>query len=126
MRSELLAGIESEPKGMNTTHFSVLDEAGNRAAVSITVNLFFGNGYMPTGTGVLLNNEMDDFSAKPGAPNAFGLIGNTANSIAANKRSLSSMSPTFVEMPSGLMIIGSPCGSTIISQVLLGVLNYVD
>ena len=126
MPSDLLPGIESEPKGMNTTHFSVLDAAGNRAAVTITVNLFFGNGYMPTGTGVLLNNEMDDFSAKPGTPNAFGLIGNTANSIAPNKRSLSSMSPTFVETPKGMMIIGSPGGSTIISQVLLGVLNYVD
>ena len=126
MPSDLLPGIESEPKGMNTTHFSVLDAAGNRAAVTITVNLFFGSGYMPAGTGVLLNNEMDDFSTKPGRPNVFGLIGNTANSIAPNKRSLSSMSPTFVETPKGLMIIGSPGGSTIISQVLLGVLNYVD
>jgi len=126
MPSELLPGIESEPKGMNTTHFSVLDAAGNRAAVTITVNLFFGNGYMPAGTGVLLNNEMDDFSTKPGRPNVFGLIGNTANSIAPNKRSLSSMSPTFVETQKGMMIIGSPGGSTIISQVLLGVLNYVD
>jgi gamma-glutamyltranspeptidase/glutathione hydrolase len=126
MPSELLPGIESEPKGMNTTHFSVLDAAGNRAAVTITVNLFFGNGYMPSGTGVLLNNEMDDFSTKPGRPNVFGLIGNTANSIAPNKRSLSSMSPTFVETPKGLMVIGSPGGSTIISQVLLGVLNYMD
>jgi gamma-glutamyltranspeptidase / glutathione hydrolase len=126
MPSDLLPGIESEPKGMNTTHFSVLDAAGNRAAVTITVNLFFGNGYMPAGTGVLLNNEMDDFSTKPGRPNVFGLIGNTANSIAPNKRSLSSMSPTFVETSKGLMVIGSPGGSTIISQVLLGVLNYVD
>jgi gamma-glutamyltranspeptidase / glutathione hydrolase len=126
MPSDLLPGIESEPKGMNTTHFSVLDAAGNRAAVTITVNLFFGNGYMPAGTGVLLNDEMDDFSIKPGTPNAFGLIGNTANSIAPNKRSLSSMSPTFVETPKGMMVIGSPGGSTIISQVLLGVLNYVD
>jgi gamma-glutamyltranspeptidase / glutathione hydrolase len=126
MPSDLLPGIESEPKGMNTTHFSVLDAAGNRAAVTITVNLFFGNGYMPAGTGVLLNNEMDDFSTKPGRPNVFGLIGNTANSIAPNKRSLSSMSPTFVETPKGMMVIGSPGGSTIISQVLLGVLNYVD
>jgi len=126
MPSDLLPGIESEPKGMNTTHFSVLDAAGNRAAVTITVNLFFGNGYMPAGTGVLLNNEMDDFSTKPGRPNVFGLIGNTANSIAPNKRSLSSMSPTFVETPKGVMIIGSPGGSTIISQVLLGTLNYVD
>ncbi|HEX3912760.1 MAG TPA: gamma-glutamyltransferase [Steroidobacteraceae bacterium] len=126
MPSDLLPGIESEPKGMNTTHFSVLDAAGNRAAVTITVNLFFGNGYMPAGTGVLLNNEMDDFSIKPGTPNTFGLVGNTANSIAPNKRSLSSMSPTFVETGKGLMVIGSPGGSTIISQVLLGVLNYVD
>jgi gamma-glutamyltranspeptidase / glutathione hydrolase len=126
MPSDLLPGIESEPKGMNTTHFSVLDAAGNRAAVTITVNLFFGSGYMPAGTGVLLNNEMDDFSTKPGRPNVFGLIGNTANSIAPNKRSLSSMSPTFVETSKGLMVIGSPGGSTIISQVLLGVLNYVD
>ncbi|HXP66658.1 MAG TPA: gamma-glutamyltransferase [Steroidobacteraceae bacterium] len=126
MPSDLLPGIESEPKGMNTTHFSVLDAAGNRAAVTVTVNLFFGNGYVPAGTGVMLNNEMDDFSVKPGKPNVFGLIGNTANSIAPNKRSLSSMSPTFVETPKGLMIIGSPGGSTIISQVLLGILNYVD
>ena len=126
MPSDLLPGIESEPKGMNTTHFSVLDAAGNRAAVTITVNLFFGSGYMPAGTGVLLNNDMDDFSTKPGRPNVFGLIGNTANSIAPNKRSLSSMSPTFVETQKGMMIIGSPGGSTIISQVLLGVLNYVD
>jgi gamma-glutamyltranspeptidase/glutathione hydrolase len=126
MPSDLLPGIESEPKGMNTTHFSVLDAAGNRAAVTITVNLFFGNGYMPAGTGVLLNNEMDDFSVKPGTPNVFGLIGNTANAIAANKRSLSSMSPTFVETSKGMMVIGSPGGSTIISQVLLGILNYVD
>lgn len=126
MPSDLLPGIESEPKGINTTHFSVLDAAGNRAAVTITVNLFFGSGYMPAGTGVLLNDEMDDFSTKPGRPNVFGLIGNTANSIAPNKRSLSSMSPTFVDTPLGLMIIGSPGGSTIISQVLLGILNYVD
>jgi gamma-glutamyltranspeptidase / glutathione hydrolase len=126
MPSDLLPGIESEPNGMNTTHFSVLDAAGNRAAVTITVNLFFGNGYMPAGTGVLLNNEMDDFSVKPGTPNVFGLIGNTANAIAANKRSLSSMSPTFIETSKGMMAIGSPGGSTIISQVLLGILNYVD
>jgi gamma-glutamyltranspeptidase / glutathione hydrolase len=126
MPSALLPGIESEPKGMNTTHFSVLDSAGNRAAVTITVNLFFGSGYIPAGTGVLLNNEMDDFSTKPGRPNVFGLIGNTANSIAANKRPLSSMSPTFIETPKGLMVIGSPGGSTIISQVLLGSLDFLD
>jgi gamma-glutamyltranspeptidase / glutathione hydrolase len=126
MPSELLPGIESEPVGMQTTHFSVLDSSGNRVAATISVNLFFGNGYMPARTGVLLNNTMDDFSTKPGRPNVFGLIGATANAIAPNKRSLSSMSPTFVETPKGTMIIGSPGGSFIISMVLLGTLNYLD
>ena len=126
MPSDMLPGIESEPGGMQTTHFSVLDAAGNRVGATISVNLFFGNGYMPSKTGVLLNNTMDDFSTKPGKPNAFGLIGATANAIAPNKRSLSSMSPTFVDTPKGMMIIGSPGGSYIISMVLLGTLNYVD
>jgi gamma-glutamyltranspeptidase / glutathione hydrolase len=126
MPSDLLPGIESEPGGTQTTHFSVLDSSGNRVAGTISVNLFFGNGYMPAKTGVLLNNTMDDFSTKPGRPNAFGLIGATANAIAANKRSLSSMSPTFVETSKGVMIIGSPGGSLIISMVLLGTLNYLD
>ncbi|HEX4240933.1 MAG TPA: gamma-glutamyltransferase [Steroidobacteraceae bacterium] len=126
MPSSMLPGIESEPVGMQTTHFSVLDAEGNRVAATISVNLFFGNGYVPPHTGVLLNNTMDDFSTKPGHPNEFGLIGATANSIQANKRSLSSMTPTFVETPKGLMIIGSPGGSFIISMVLLGTLNYLD
>ncbi len=126
MPSNMLPGIESEPGGTQTTHFSVLDADGNLVGGTISVNLFFGNGYMPAKTGVLLNNTMDDFSTKPGQPNAFGLIGARANAIAANKRSLSSMSPTFVETAKGAMIIGSPGGSTIISMVLLGTLNYLD
>ncbi len=126
MPSDMLPGIESEPGGTQTTHFSVLDSAGNLVAATISVNLFFGNGYVPANTGVLLNNTMDDFSTKPGRPNAFGLIGAKANAIAPNKRSLSSMSPTFVETPKGVMIIGSPGGSYIISMVLLGTLNYLD
>jgi len=126
MPSDLLPGIESEPGGTQTTHFSVLDSAGNLVAATISINLFFGNGYVPANTGVLLNNTMDDFSTKPGRPNVFGLIGAKANAIAANKRSLSSMSPTFVETPQGLMSIGSPGGSYIISMVLLGTLNYLD
>jgi gamma-glutamyltranspeptidase / glutathione hydrolase len=126
MPSDLLPGIESEPGGTQTTHFSVLDSAGNLVAATISINLFFGNGYVPAHTGVLLNNTMDDFSTKPGRPNVFGLIGAKANAIAPNKRSLSSMSPTFVETPKGLMIIGSPGGSYIISMVLLGALNYLD
>jgi gamma-glutamyltranspeptidase/glutathione hydrolase len=126
MPSELLPGIGSPPVGMQTTHFSVLDAAGNRVAATISVNLFFGTGYMAPKTGVLLNNTMDDFSTKPGRPNEFGLVGATANAIAPNKRSLSSMSPTFVETSKGLMIVGSPGGSYIISMVLLGTLNYLD
>ena len=126
MPSNMLPGIESEPVGMQTTHFSVLDADGNRVAATISVNLFFGTGYMPPKTGVLLNNTMDDFSTKPGRPNEFGLIGATANAIAPNKRSLSSMTPTFVETSKGLMIVGSPGGSYIISMVLLGTLNYLD
>jgi gamma-glutamyltranspeptidase / glutathione hydrolase len=126
MPSNLLPGIESEPGGMQTTHFSAMDSSGNLVAATISVNLFFGNGYVPAKTGVLLNNTMDDFSTKPGRPNAFGLVGATANAIAPNKRSLSSMTPSFVETPKGLMIVGSPGGSYIISMVLLGTLNYLD
>jgi gamma-glutamyltranspeptidase / glutathione hydrolase len=126
MPSNMLPGIESEPGGMQTTHFSVLDADGNRVAATISINLYFGAGYIPPKTGVLLNNTMDDFSTKPGRPNEFGLVGAAANAIAPNKRSLSSMSPTFVETPKGLMIAGSPGGSYIISMVLLGTLNYLD
>jgi gamma-glutamyltranspeptidase / glutathione hydrolase len=126
MPSDLLPGLESEPGGMQTTHFSAMDSSGNLVAATISVNLFFGNGYVPAKTGVLLNNTMDDFSTKPGQPNAFGLVGATANAIAPNKRSLSSMTPSFVETPKGLMIVGSPGGSYIISMVLLGTLNYLD
>jgi gamma-glutamyltranspeptidase/glutathione hydrolase len=126
MPSDMLPGIESEPVGMQTTHFSVLDADGNRVAATISVNLYFGTGYMAPKTGVLLNDTMDDFSTKPGRPNEFGLVGATANAIAPNKRSLSSMSPSFVETSKGLMILGSPGGSYIISMVLLGTLNYLD
>ena len=126
MPSDMLPGIESEPGGTQTTHFSVLDSAGNLVAGTISINLFFGSGYIPAHTGVLLNDTMDDFSTKPGRPNAFGLIGAKANAIAPNKRSLSSMAPTFVETPKGLMVLGTPGGSYIISMVLLGTLNYLD
>jgi gamma-glutamyltranspeptidase/glutathione hydrolase len=126
MPSDMLPGIETENMGMHTTHFSVLDAAGNRVACTISINLFFGSGFMAPTTGVLLNDTMDDFSVKPGTPNAFGLVGNAANAIAPNKRSLSSMAPSFVETPKGLMIIGTPGGSYIISMVLLGTLDYLD
>ncbi len=126
MPSDMLPGITVDNAGMHTTHFSVLDSAGNRVACTISINLFFGSGFMAPTTGVLLNDTMDDFSIKPGTPNAFGLVGNAANAIAPNKRSLSSMSPSFVETPKGLMIIGTPGGSYIISMVLLGTLDYLD
>ena len=126
MPSDLLPGIETAPVGQDTTHFSVLDAQGNRVAATITINLFFGSGDMVPKTGVILNDEMDDFSIKPGTPNAFGLVGNAENAIAPNKRPLSSMTPSFIETPGGLMIIGSPGGSYIISMVILGTLNYLD
>jgi gamma-glutamyltranspeptidase/glutathione hydrolase len=126
MPSEDLPGIETAPVGRDTTHFSVLDAQGNRVAATITINLFFGSGDMVPKTGVILNDEMDDFSIKPGTPNAFGLVGNAENAIAPNKRPLSSMTPSFIETPRGLMIIGSPGGSYIISMVILGTLNYLD
>ncbi len=124
--SDMLPGIETAPVGQDTTHFSILDAAGNRVAGTLSINLFFGSGDMIPKTGVLLNDTMDDFSVKPGTPNAFGLVGNAENAIAANKRPLSSMTPSFVETPKGLMIIGSPGGSYIISMVILGTLDYLN
>jgi gamma-glutamyltranspeptidase/glutathione hydrolase len=126
MPSDMLPGIETTPVGQDTTHFSILDTAGNRVAGTISVNLFFGSGDMVPKTGVLLNDTMDDFSIKPGTPNSFGLVGNAENAVAANKRPLSSMTPSFVETPKGLMIIGSPGGSYIISMVILGTLDYLN
>jgi gamma-glutamyltranspeptidase / glutathione hydrolase len=126
MPSDYLPGVTESPGGTQTTHFSVLDRDGNLVAATISVNLWLGTGVIAGSTGVLLNNTMDDFSIKPGVPNDFGLVGASANSIAGNKRSLSSMTPTFVQTPKGTMVIGSPGGSTIISMVLLGTLNYLD
>ncbi|MEW6297211.1 MAG: gamma-glutamyltransferase [Thermodesulfobacteriota bacterium] len=113
----------------STTHLSVLDRDGNAVATTQTVNLYFGSGVMVPGTGVLLNNEMDDFSAQPNEPNAFGLLGNTdANAIAPGKTPLSSMSPTIVTRDGKVVLVaGSPGGSRIISatlQILVNVLAY--
>jgi len=122
--SESMAPAAAE--GNNTTHFSILDGAGNRVAATETVNLEFGSGFMPPGTGVFLNNEMDDFAASLTASNAFGLMGSAANAVAPGKRPLSSMVPTFVEGERGLLIIGGKGGSRIISQVLFGVLDFIQ
>jgi gamma-glutamyltranspeptidase/glutathione hydrolase len=109
--------------GQDTTHFSVLDGEGNRVAATLSINYPFGACMVPPGTGVLLNDEMDDFSAKPGVPNVYGLVGATANAIEPGKRPLSSMSPTFVESDAGIAILGTPGGSRIITMVLLGILD---
>jgi gamma-glutamyltranspeptidase/glutathione hydrolase len=104
----------------------VLDRDGNRVAATITLNFGFGSGRMIAGTGLFLNNEMDDFSVKPGVPNGYGLIGADANAIAPHKRMLSSVTPTFVESGGRVMIGGSPGGSLIIGMVLLATLDFVD
>ncbi len=114
------------PEGNNTTHFSLIDAEGNMVSATLTVNLAYGAAYVPPGTGVLLNNEMDDFSAKPGAPNAFGLVGFEANEIEPYKRMLSSMSPTIVRSPERVAVIGTPGGSRIITMVFLGLLDFID
>lgn len=112
--------------GTNTTHFSVMDKEGNRVAATLSINIPFGSGFVAAGTGVLLNNEMDDFSAKPNAPNAYELVGGKANAIEPGKRPLSSMTPTFLETPERVGILGTPGGSRIISMVLLGALDFVQ
>jgi gamma-glutamyltranspeptidase/glutathione hydrolase len=124
--SASLPGVDAPSPGPSTTHFSVIDAKGNMVAATLTVNFFFGSGLMIPGTGILLNNQMDDFSAKPGVPNGFQLIGADANAIAPGKRPLSSSTPTFVEGPEKLMILGSPGGSYIIGMVLQGTINFMD
>ena len=118
--------VSQRPLGTDTSHFSVLDKDGNRAAVTQTINTLFGSGFIPPGTGVILNNEMDDFSVKRGAPNAFGLVHSHANAIEPGKRMLSSMTPTFLESGRGLAILGTPGGSRIVTMVLLGALAWMD
>nr|WP_132974345.1 gamma-glutamyltransferase [Thiogranum longum] len=121
--SRLLPGVASLSKGTDTTHFSVLDREGNRVAATLSINYPFGAAFVVPGTGVLLNDEMDDFSAKPGVPNAYGLVGAEANAIAPGKRPLSSMTPTFVESEQGVAILGTPGGSRIITMLLLAILD---
>jgi gamma-glutamyltranspeptidase/glutathione hydrolase len=124
--SDLLPGVLSSQKARDTTHFSVIDHHGNRVAATLSINYPFGSCFVAPGTGVLLNDEMDDFSARPGQPNVYGLVGGEANAIAPGKRMLSSMSPTFLEYESRLAVIGTPGGSRIITMVLLGALAFHD
>lgn len=110
-------------EGQDTTHFSVLDTQGNMVSATMSINYPFGSGFTAEGTGVLMNDEMDDFSARPGTPNVYGLVGAEANAIEPGKRPLSSMSPTIVETKDGFAILGTPGGSRIITMVLLGILE---
>lgn len=125
--TQIKAGALVKHESTETTHFSVVDKDGNLVATTTTLNLNFGSGWMAAGTGVLLNNEMDDFAAKPGSPNAFGLIGHEANAIEPGKRPLSSMTPTLLFKEGRPWIAtGSPGGSRIITIVLQFVTNVID
>ena len=124
--SDLLSGEETPMEDDETTHFSIIDGEGNRVGATQTVNLLFGSGLVAPGTGVLLNDEMDDFALKPGTPNAFGVMGYDANAPTAGKRMLSSMTPTFMESDDKVVVLGTPGGSRIITMVLLGILGYDD
>ena len=124
--ADVSAGKPPSAEGDQTTHFSIMDKAGNAVSNTYTLNLAFGSGYTVDGAGFFLNNEMDDFSSKPGAPNAYGLIGDEANAIEPRKRPLSSMAPTIVlKDGTPFLITGSPGGSTIITVVLQEILNVL-
>lgn len=111
-------------KAADTTHFSVIDSDGNRVAATLSINYPFGSGFVAADTGVLLNDEMDDFSSKPGTPNVYGLVGAEANAIEPGKRMLSSMTPTFLETAERVAVVGTPGGSRIITMVLLAALEF--
>ena len=116
-----------ETQSEHTTHLSTMDKSGNMCAITATVNTTFGSGMTIEGTGIILNNEMDDFSAAPGTPNFFGLVGTEANSVQPGKRPLSSMTPTLViKDGKGVMVLGSPGGPRIITSVLQTILNKLD
>jgi gamma-glutamyltranspeptidase/glutathione hydrolase len=125
--TDILPGAELVREPINTTHYSVMDGDGNAVSVTYTLNFSYGSGYSVDGAGFLLNNEMDDFSAKPGAPNGYGLIGGDANKIEPRKRPLSSMTPMIVLRDSEVVLAtGSPGGSTIITAVLQVALNVME
>ncbi|MCK7628555.1 gamma-glutamyltransferase [Shewanella sp. JNE10-2] len=125
--SEIKPGKLTPYESDQTTHFSVVDKWGNAVSNTYTLNFSYGSGLVAKGTGILLNNEMDDFSAKPGVPNGYGLVGGDANAVEGNKRPLSSMSPTIV-MKDGkaFLITGSPGGSRIITTTLQIIMNVID
>jgi len=125
--SEISPGMYINPESIETTHFSIADKFGNVISNTYTINSAFGSGVTIEGTGILMNNEMDDFSGQPGVPNQFGLLGGVANEIEPAKRPLSSMTPTIVfDEGEPFLAIGSPGGSRIITAVLQIILNVVD
>ncbi len=127
LSKDIAKGEISGHESLQTTHYSIVDAAGNAVAVTTTLNDNFGSKYYCDELGFFLNNQMDDFSVKPGVPNLYGLIGGEANSIAPEKRMLSSMTPTIVEKNHKLyMVVGSPGGSTIITTVLQTILNVTE
>ena len=124
--SKQLAGF-AEPIGgsVDTTHFSIVDKDGNMVSATLSINYGFGSGYVSPSTGILLNDEMDDFATRPGKPNAYGLVQGKANAVSPGKRMLSSMTPTFAIGPDRIFIVGTPGGSRIISMVLLASLGFM-
>ncbi len=124
--SAMLPGVHTPAGGSDTSHLSILDDQGNVVSATLSINYPFGSAFVPPGTGILLNDEMDDFSIKPGVPNAYGLVGAQANAIASGKRPLSSMTPTIVDSDKGVAIVGTPGGSRIITMVLHAVLAYAE
>ncbi len=125
--AEIKAGDVAPVEHEETTHFSIVDRDGNAVSITTTLNGSYGAGVVVKGAGFLLNNEMDDFSVKPGAPNMYGLVGGEANAIAPNKRMLSCMTPTIIAKDGELfMVVGTPGGSTIITSVFQTIVNVID
>lgn len=125
--STIAPGVDPYPDGPDTTHFSVVDSEGNVVSNTFTLNFSFGSGIVVEGAGFLLNNEMDDFSSKPGSPNAYGLLGESANAIAPDKRPLSSMTPVIVLKDNKpRYVLGAPGGSLIITSVLQAIVNAIE
>ena len=123
--SDSLPSVYAPPMGDHTTHFSIIDREGNRVGGTLSINTWFGSGFVPPGTGVILNNEMDDFTTKPGVPNEFELVAGEANAVRPGRRMVSSMSPTFLVSDRGVAVVGTPGGSRIITMNFLAAMEWL-